>query len=92
MLLLSILLRLMQVAGNFARVSMFLNFVSPFHVSHDLIFSYVATAGDNISIFNSKSFEAVAKHAAKDVTSVCFTPLAQSLVAIDRKGFVTLYK
>ena len=54
--------------------------------------SYIATAGDNISIFNSKSYETIATHAAKDTTAVCFAPLAQSLAAVDRKGVVTLWK
>ena len=61
-------------------------------VTFDSSGSYVASAGDNISIFNSKSYESVAQYAAKDVTGIAFTPLAQSLAAIDRKGIVTLYK
>jgi uncharacterized protein with WD repeat len=61
-------------------------------VTFDHSGTYVAAAGQNISIFNSKSFDSVAQFAAAEVTGVAFTPLAQSLAAIDRKGMLTLYK
>ncbi len=61
-------------------------------VTFDPSGSYVATAGDNISIFNSKSFESVAQHAANGVTGIAFAPLAHSFAAIDRKGVVSIYK
>jgi hypothetical protein len=61
-------------------------------VTFDPSGSYVATAGDNISIFNSKSFESVAQYAANGVTGIAFAPLAHSLAAIDRKGIVSVYK
>jgi uncharacterized protein with WD repeat len=61
-------------------------------VTFDPSGTYVASAGDNISIFNSKSYESVAQFSAKDVTGIAFKPLAQGFAAIDRKGLLTLYQ
>jgi hypothetical protein len=61
-------------------------------VTFDPSGTYVASAGANISVFNSKSFESVAQFAANDVSGLAFTSLAHSLAAIDRKGIVSLYK